>query len=268
MSRRNRRKPVRKPAPKRRFRLPSIDLRRPLRIAGGLIALVVAGVGLAALVERPVRHLVVEAPFERVTAMQIEAAATPLLEPGFLSLDLDDIADAVEAIDWVDQVRVRRQWPSSVRLTVTEQVPAARWGETGLLNTRGELFLRDARHVPPELPRLAGPPGSERAVAKRYLDARAALLPMGLAPDALSLDARGAWQLELSTGVAVRLGRDDVDARMTRFLGVVAPLLVSGTGEANYVDMRYSNGFAVNWRPPADAAIGASGTKRGEDSDA
>ena len=50
-----------------------------------------------------------------------------------------------------------------------EQTAAARWGESGLLNTRGELFVRAAAHVPAELPRLSGPEGTESQVAQRYM---------------------------------------------------------------------------------------------------
>ena len=47
----------------------------------------------------------------------------------------------IEAIDWVDAVIVRRRWPGTLFVRIVEQVPAARWGDDGLLNTRGELFV-------------------------------------------------------------------------------------------------------------------------------
>ena len=46
---------------------------------------------------------------------------------------------------------------------MTEEAPIACWGERGLLNAAGELFLPDADHVPAELPRLHGPAGTEGA---------------------------------------------------------------------------------------------------------
>ena len=148
------------------------------------------------------------------------------------------------------------------------------------MNTRGELFLAEARHVPPELPRLAGPEGTEWQVAQRYLDARAALLPRGLTPVALTLNERGAWRLELDTGLTVWLGREQADARMARFIDTVVPLLLSTAGTAKSVDMRYANGFAVQWRPSADSAVDTTlgnvrqrlrddrGDERGDETDA
>lgn len=268
MTRRNRKRLPAPPKRQRRFRMPGVDLRRPLRIAAGIAVIAAIAAAFGALIERPVRQIVVDAPFQRVTEMQIEAAAAPLVADGFLSMDLDAIAAAVSSIDWVDRVRVRRQWPAAVRVIVTEQVAAARWGETGLLNTRGELFMRDARHIPPELPRLAGPPGTEWEVAQRYQQARRALLPMGLSPVSMTLNRRGSWQMELAGDVTVRLGRDAVDERMARFLDVVAPMMLARPAQANYIDMRYTNGFAVSWRPPTGTAVGSARAPQGEDSDA
>ena len=53
-------------------------------------------------------------------------------------------------------------------------------GEDGLLNTRGELFLRGARHIPPELPQLVGPEASLQQVAHLYLDTYPRLLAVGM----------------------------------------------------------------------------------------
>ena len=97
--------------------------------------------------------------------------------------------------DWVDRARVERQWPNGVHVVITEHVPAARWGEDGLMNTRGELFLRGARHIPPELPQLIGPEGTQEQVAKLYLETYPRLLAVGMRLTRVELDARGAWQL-------------------------------------------------------------------------
>ena len=81
------------------------------------------------------------------------------------------------------------------------------------LNTRGELFVTEARHVPPELPRLNGPEGSSAEVAARYLAVREQLIPIGLDVRTVRLDARGSWQMVLGNGIEVRLGRRDVAER-------------------------------------------------------
>jgi cell division protein FtsQ len=148
-------------------------------------------------------------------------------------------------------------WPDRVRVEIVEQQAAARWGEDGLLNTRGELFASGVRHVPPELPRLDGPAGTEWQVAQRYLAIQGRLVEQGLRVAALRLDARGASELDLSHGVTVRLGRRQVDDRMDRFVEIGAQVIAGRAADIQYVDMRYSNGFSIGWRknrkPPRTA---------------
>ena len=52
----------------------------------------------------------------------------------------------------------------------------------------------------------------------------------------------------------VRLGRRQVDERFERFVAAALPLVAQRGGDIDYVDMRYTNGFAVGWRGGAAAA--------------
>lgn len=231
--------------------------------------LLVLVAGLAALtwaLDRPLRVISMDGSFQRVSPGQIEKAVAPYAQAGFMSADLDAIQRAVEALPWVEHARIQRRWPNSLHVTVIEQTAAARWGESGLLNTRSELFVRSAAHVPAELPRLSGPDGTESQVAQRYLSIQGRMLEAGMRIAAMRLDERGAWEMDLDSGVTVRLGRRDVDERIDRFIRTASQVISHRLHEINYVDMRYSNGFAIGWRNAAVPAPVPS--KRGDDTDA
>lgn len=203
------------------------------------------------LLELPVRALEIEGSFQRVSKLEIEAAARPALDRSFVGLDLEDLRARIAGIAWIDTVKLERSWPDTLRISFTEHRAAARWGESGLLNTRGELFADDVRQEYRELPRLAGPEGSHRRVADRYLAVRERLPDTNLTLAAIRMDARGAFTIEFTRGLVVRIGRDDVDERIDRFFDVAIRELAAEADEARYVDMRYANGFAVGWRAPA-----------------
>jgi cell division protein FtsQ len=219
------------------------------------LALVVCiGACLAALTwacNRPLRVIAMDGNFQRVSPVEIEKVVAPFLNTGFMTVDLAGIERAVETVPWVDHARVRRQWPMGVHVSVIEQIAVARWDESGLLNTRGELFVRAATHVPAELPRLSGPAGSETMVAQRFLAVETRMQEAGLRVAALRLDERGAWEMDLDNGVTVRLGRRDVEQRTDRFIHTAAGVIAHHVNEVTYVDMRYSNGFAIGWRAAA-----------------
>jgi len=203
------------------------------------------------ILDRPIQHAELSGKFAQVSRIQIEQVLEPFAHKGFVSINLDQVKHALEGIRWIDHVRVERAWPDGVRVFVTEQIAVARWGESGLLNTRGELFLPNARDVRADLPQLNGPEGTEAEVAKLYLDTYPRLLTVGLTLSRVTLDQRGAWSLQLSNGIEVRLGREDVAARLERFIRAASPVIATRSGDVAYVDMRYSNGFSIGWGKPA-----------------
>jgi cell division protein FtsQ len=237
---------------------PRIPVGRLSALAAALLVIVLSYEFSATLLDRPIRAITIDGPFERVSALQIEEAIGDELGHGFFSANLSLIRENIAALAWIDQASVARRWPDRLEITVTEQVPAACWGETGLLNTRGELFVTDARHIPAELPRLSGPPERAAEVARRYLAVREQLIPLGLDLRRVHLDARGAWEMTLLNGVNVWLGRRDVDERTDLFVRVVANVISSRETENSFVDMRYSNGFTIGWKegahPPGQGA--------------
>jgi len=214
-------------------------------------------VALTWVCNRPLRVIAMDGNFQRVSPGEIEKVVAPYLNAGFMTVDLASIEQAVETVPWVDHARVRRQWPMGVHVSVIEQTAVARWGDSGLLNMRGELFVRSAAHVPAELPRLSGPDGSATVVAQRFLSLQTRMQEANLRVVALRLDERGAWEMDLDNGVTVRLGRRDVDERTERFIRTAAGVIAHHINEVTYVDMRYSNGFAIGWRTAGATAPAA-----------
>lgn len=207
------------------------------------------------LLDREISSIEINGPFERVTALHIEAAISEEIEAGFVGADINQIQESITALPWIDQARVARRWPSRISITVTEQVPAAVWGDSGLLNTRGELFVTDLRHAPAELPQLSGPEARSAEVATRYLSVREQLIPLGLDVRRVHLDTRGSWDMTLGNGIEVRLGRKAVAQRTDLFLDIVADIITGRATDIDYVDMRYGNGFTIGWKNGIDSPV-------------
>jgi cell division protein FtsQ len=230
------------------------------RLVGLLAAGCVTGAAYVCtvwLMDRPITAVSVQGPFERVSAMQLEQALADHVQTGFFSADLGRIQHAAEALPWVASASVQRRWPGSIAVTITEEQPAACWGDDGLLNARGEVIVTGQAHRPAELPRLTGPQGTERTVAAMYFRIEVQLEQRGLAALGLDLDARGAWSFRLNNGVHVRLGAEEVEQRLARFFRALDRGVGVQADRVAYLDMRYPNGFAVGWREqPARADAG------------
>jgi len=238
----------RKQKKEQRFRVPTFPLKRLSAVLFASAVIILSYHFSAKVLDQPITSITIEGSFQRVSALQIEEAVSDELETGFFSAHLKTIQNRIVELEWIDQASVARRWPGTLVISVSEQIPAAIWGNSGLLNTRGELFVTDARHIPVELPRLSGPDGQSSTVAQRYLVMREKLIPFGLDLRQVELDARGAWRMRLGDGVDIRLGRRDVDARAQLFLDVAANIISSREAEIAFVDMRYSNGFTIGWK--------------------
>ncbi len=232
-----------------RLKLPALDWRR---IGLSLAALALSAMALAALVwllDQPIQRVIVTGRLQRISALDVEQVVRERLRgAGLVSVDLEDISRGLRTLPWVQRCAVQRSWPRALRIEIIEQSAVARWNDGGLLNARGQLFVSETRFVPPELPQLSGPAGAEAEATARYLAAQGRLTEVGLRLIALTLDARGALSLRLDDGVEVRLGRAQIDARFERFMAVAAKLVSQRAADISYVDMRYSNGFAVGWK--------------------
>lgn len=256
-SARNRRNPAQTPAQQ-----PPFKWRRAAKSAAGFAAVAAAAGLCAAALNRPIETVSMSGRFERVSPLEVERAVKASVHgAGLLSVSLGAVRASVGRLPWVDTVSVARSWPRGLAVRIVEQVPVARWDGGGLINARGDRFESEASRIPPGLPLLGGPQGSETKVAQRYFAMQPRLTEAGLTMTALRLNPRGAWQFELADGVTVRLGRKRIDARFQTFLTVAAKIVVERASDIAYVDMRYMNGFAIGWR-----AGGAARRAPGEDS--
>ena len=216
-------------------------------------AAVLAGV-LAALwgLDRPIRTVTVTGRFQHLTPQQVERAVAGAVDgAGLLTVSLENVRRAVAALPWVASASVGRTWPHGLHVWVREQHAAAQWGADGLINSRGVLFVSHASPPPRGLARLAGPEGTEAGVMRRYRAMQERLAPSGLAIAALSVDARGTWQFTLRDGITVRLGRSEVEERFDKFMSAALGIVKRRSAAISYVDMRYTNGFAIGWRKGA-----------------
>ncbi len=253
----------RRPQGKRRW-LPAINWRALGATLATLTGVLAAGAVVLWALDQPIESVAVTGRFQRVSPADIDRVVKDELHgAGLLSVNLEAVRRAIHTLAWVDAVSVQRAWPRGLTVLVIEQTAVARWGGGGLVNARGELFAADERHIPPELAELEGPDGKEPEVAQRYLAASGRLTQAGLRMTALRLDARGAWEFDLADGVTVRLGRRQVDERFERFMSAALKLVTQRGEDIAYVDMRYTNGFAVGWRGAPARPQGKDGGRDG-----
>ncbi len=248
-----------------RWQLPPLPWRKLGAIGAALLGIAGTSAGLLLFLNQPIEHIRVDGQFQHLSALEVERAVRAQLHgAGLVTVRLNDVRRSLRLLPWVASATVQRSWPRGIAVQVTEQQAVARWNDTDLLNARGDVFANSARFVPPELPQLAGPRGSESEVVQRYLAVQGRIVESGLRLTALRLDPRGSWELQLDNGVTVRIGRKQVDERFERFLAVALRMISQRAADIAYVDMRYTNGFAVGWRSGATRLASGADAQQGD----
>ncbi len=202
-----------------------------------------------------------------VTASSLTESIKDKLRGNFFFIDLDDARHLIETTPWVRHARVQRVWPDALAVYVEEHQPLALWNENEMINTWGEAFAAYASELPPGvvLPQLKGPDDSERLVVQRYAEVARWFAPLNLRVNELALSPRYAWEVTLSDGMRLNLGRDPAAdiadphgrsgalpfaARIERFVEAWPRLARTLNGRLiAHADLRYPNGFAITLAP-------------------
>lgn len=193
-----------------------------------------------------IHRVVVRGELREVNPAHLQAVVRESLSGTFFTLKLESARAAFARVPWVRRVSVRRLWPDQLEVSVSEHVPFARWstpsGEAALVDPEGDVFEADYAG---ELPSLSGPDGSAQEVSARYRAFAQALAPIGRSLDAVALSSRHGWQLQLDRNLVLALGRDNIGERFARFVSLYPSTIARVASPVDYVDMRYSNGFAA-----------------------
>ncbi len=190
----------------------------------------------------PLRGMHLSAAPQRVVATEVLAVARNEVRGNFFTVDIGRLRQALEKLPWVRSVNIRRESPDRLAVQLEEHQALARWNGAALVNTHGEVFSAMSEQV---LPDFIGQAGDSNEVAQRYAQFSQQLAALNLQVAQLALSPRHAWQLRLSNGMVLELGREEMQQRLARFVAVYPYSLAAQAGSVRYVDMRYRNGFAV-----------------------
>ena len=225
-----------------------------LFVLAALAACVAAALGAARLPVFAVKAIRVEGEVNRNSESTLRANTVHRLAGSFLTLDLQKTRAAFEAVPWVRQAVVRREWPMRLAVQLEEHRPLALWatadGNDRLVNSFGEVFEANIGDVEDDsLPSLAGPDGSAPQMLALLQHLGPALVPLNAGNIArLVLSARGSWRATMEKGAVIELGRGseaEVIARAQRFVATMPRVEAQYQRRLESADLRHAEGFAV-----------------------
>lgn len=236
-----------------------LGLCRRLLLLSGTLLLLVLPIALAvywigSIGSRPIEQITIngEDP-KHLSRQQLQQLIAPYAREGFFGMDVSALRQALQAIPWISDARVRRIWPDGLAIKLQEHQPQARWRSGELISNAGQRFRPPPGSMPDGLPWLDGPVGDEQRVLEQYRQFAEMLATSGLSIYALTVDQRGSWKLILDNQLELLLGRERTAQRLWRLVKVYNTMIKPKAETIQRIDLRYSNGFALSWhgdKPP------------------
>ncbi|MFA6013702.1 MAG: cell division protein FtsQ/DivIB [Gallionellaceae bacterium] len=180
---------------------------------------------------------------KQVSVELIERVIDEQIRGNFFSVDLQRTRQAFEQLPWVRKVNVRRQFPWSLEVELEEHEALARWNGAELVNTHGEVFDAETDLL---LPTFNGQADTAKQVVDMYFELSKQIQPLQQEISQINLSPRFSWQVKLSDGMVLELGRELMQLRMARFAQVYSYSLATISPPPMQVDLRYRNGFTAH----------------------
>ena len=215
-----------------------------------LMLLVLAG-GITYLTQQstllPIKTIKLTGSFEYIDQKDVEGILKPYVGEGFFSLDIHAVQKSLSDKAWTESVSIRRVWPDQLNITIIEKKPVARWDNGKLISDKAAVFVADTRGFQ-NLPVVHTSNHEPASILRQYYALSRRFDALGETIIVLRQDSRGALDIELADGLVIKVGRDDIDHKITRLITIYKQQIQPRRADINQLDLRYSNGFAVAWK--------------------
>jgi cell division protein FtsQ len=198
----------------------------------------------------PIKTIQLSGIFKYIDQQEVEKALRPFVGKGFFSLDIQNVRNSLSDKPWTESVSIRRFWPDRVMIRIVEKKPLARWDDDHLLSDKAEIFSANATEFK-GLPKVYGSNVEPKQVLQQYYAFSEQFRLLDETISQINIDSRGAVNIDLTNGLKIKVGRENVDSKIERLVSIYAQQIRPRRKEIQQLDLRYSNGFSIAWKKEA-----------------
>ena len=199
----------------------------------------------------PITNLKIEASYRFISRHHLQTILKPYLNQSYLMFSEKKLAQDIKKIPWTETVTVKKTYPDQVVVQIMERNPVAIYNNM-VLSEKGDLFMPLKMKKMSGYPHFYGPERQQKDILHIYEKLSKLLKTQDLFISEIHLHENQAWDLTLNNGVILRLGKQDIEQRLLRFIHVYPKLFVARFDRISCIDLRYSNGIAVSWKKTGD----------------
>ena len=174
---------------------------------------------------------------------QLENNLVDFQNKNFLFVNFSEMEKSLQALSWLDTVRVKRVWPRKIKLQIEKNTLIARWNNEAYLSSNGDLIYMG--EVPYNLPTLSSNSRSPRESLEYFRLFQQYAKREGLDMMVLAEDDFGDWRITFRPGWHLLLRSDSLEEKMDSFLEIYSRALKQKEAALVSVDARYDGSYAV-----------------------
>lgn len=199
-----------------------------------------------AVLEVPVEQVTVHGEFTYLQQDRVSDLIAQYVDDGFMQVSLKRLYKELAALPWVYSVLIKRELPNGLSIHIEEQQVAAYWNDNALINQYGDVFIPERMPVINGIPHFAGKNHQQVLVSYRQLKEQ---LPQTFRPiKDLRIDQRQVVTVKTFTDIDLVMKLEQVEEQVNKWLLIAQTLQQEQLIQVKRVDLRYSNGAAIEWK--------------------
>lgn len=199
-----------------------------------------------AVLEVPVEQVTVHGEFTYLQQDLVSSVIAQYVDDGFIQVSLKRLYQELSALPWVYSVLIKRELPNGLSVDIEEQQAAAYWNDGEFINQYGEVFRPNGVPIIQGIPSFSGKRHEQVLAIYQQLKLQ---LPEDFRPiRALALDQRQVVRVKTYAGIELVMKLDDMKAQVDKWLLIANTLEAERLDKVRKVDLRYSNGAAIEWQ--------------------
>lgn len=192
--------------------------------------------------------------------IQLQQILGKTAQGNFYQANLQTYQALVEALPWVSQVDIKRDWQKGLVVTVIPRQPVAKFGSEKLIDATGKVFVpADSELLTAQKwMQLQGEPNKSALIMQQTEQVTKWFYPLHMKVEEVILTPRMTWLLRFDNGLRVLVDKDGTSEKLYQLSILLQNQLKNKLNQIETIDLRYKNGMALTWKNTASPTVNAA----------
>lgn len=165
----------------------------------------------------------------------------------FFHTDIYKIKQKLQDIPWVYTVYIKRKWPDTLIIKITEQNAILQFGINKLINDKGDIFQPPINSFPKNLPIIICKKEKIISLFALYNKLLDIFKSLNLKITKLIFDENGYIEITLDDDSKIQFFEYNAIKSILQLEKFYNKIIINNNKKPKNIDLRYHNGMAIKW---------------------